>query len=304
MDRRQAHAAILSGMRNAITDVPGVRVGHPQAESGERSGVTVVAPPSLPTPAGAATVNGMGELTGKLEIDERGIIETPVYLCGSHAVGTVFQAAVLASGRGPDNIVLPVVGECDDGDMADSRTVAIGDVDAALEALGDEVAEGSVGAGTGMVCFGYPGGIGTASRRVDEHHVGVLLLCNFGAGVGGRIAYLESQHKMGITNHVVTIGRTADDKNPYMIDITEREKPVEAWERDLFAKKTEPPKAITNLSPSFKSVPLMNLAEMRRAYGSAGVPSGFQPSNPPAAQPDNLYAKAAQGGVNISAFGS
>jgi D-aminopeptidase len=76
--------------------------------------------------------------------------------------------------------VLPVVGECDDGDMADSRTVAVGDVDAALGALAVDVAEGSVGAGTGMICFDYPGGIGTASRSVGEHHVGVLLLCNFG----------------------------------------------------------------------------------------------------------------------------
>ncbi len=103
-----------------------------------------------------------------------------MYLCGSHAVGTVFQAAVLASGRGPENVVLPVVGECDDGDMADSRTVAIEDVDGALSKLGSEVAEGSVGAGTGMVCFDFPGGIGTSSRVVGDHHVGVLLLCNFG----------------------------------------------------------------------------------------------------------------------------
>jgi D-aminopeptidase len=169
-----------AGSRNAITDVPGVRVGHAQAAGGQRTGVTVVEPPALPAPAGTAVINGVGELTAKLEIDERGIIETPVYLCGSHAVGTVFQAAVLASGRGPQDVVLPVVGECDDGDMADSRTISTGDVEGALQALGDEVAEGSVGAGTGMVCFGFPGGIGTASRRVDEHHVGVLLLCNFG----------------------------------------------------------------------------------------------------------------------------
>ena len=64
--------------------------------------------------------------------------------------------------------------------MADSRTVVVADVDRALDALGDEVAEGSVGAGTGMVCYGYPGGIGTASRAVGEQAVGVLLLCNFG----------------------------------------------------------------------------------------------------------------------------
>jgi D-aminopeptidase len=171
---------LAPGPHNAITDVPGVRVGHAQAASGQRTGVTVVAPPALPAPAGAAVINGVGELTAKLEIDERGVIQTPVYLCGTHAVGTVYQAAVLASGRGPDNAVIPVVGECDDGDMADSRTVAIADVDAALSNLGTDVAEGSVGAGTGMVLFDYPGGIGTASRVVGEHHVGVLLLCNFG----------------------------------------------------------------------------------------------------------------------------
>jgi D-aminopeptidase len=73
-----------------------------------------------------------------------------------------------------------VVGECDDGEMADSRTVTADDVGRAIEGLGDEVAEGSVGAGTGMTCFDYPGGIGTASRSVEDHHVGVLLLCNFG----------------------------------------------------------------------------------------------------------------------------
>jgi D-aminopeptidase len=171
---------LMPGARNAITDVPGVRVGHSQAESGEPTGVTVVAPPSLPATAGAAVVNGMGELTGKIEIDERGWIETPVYLCGSHAVGIVHHAAVLASGRGPEDIVLPVVGECDDSWRADSRQVSTADVDRALERLAAEVGEGSVGAGTGMMCFDFPGGIGTSSRAVGAHHVGVLLLCNFG----------------------------------------------------------------------------------------------------------------------------
>ena len=132
------------GPRNAITDVPGVLVGHSQSESGEPTGVTVVAPPSLPAPAGAAVVNGMGELTGKIEIDERGTMETPVHLCGTHAVGVVHHAAVLASGRGPGNFVLPVVGECDDSWRADSRRVTAGDVDRALEALGVDVAEGTV----------------------------------------------------------------------------------------------------------------------------------------------------------------
>jgi D-aminopeptidase len=169
-----------TGRRNTITDVPGIRVGHAQAGSGGLTGVTVVAPPSLPAPAGVAVVNGTGELTAKLEIDEVGRMKTPVYLCGTHAVGTVYQAAITASGHGPQNVVMPVVGECDDGDLADSRTIVPGDVESALEALGDEVAEGTVGAGTGMQTFDFPGGIGTASRAVSEHHLGVLLLCNFG----------------------------------------------------------------------------------------------------------------------------
>lgn len=172
-----------TGPRNAITDVPGIRVGHAQASGGTHSGVTVIEPPRLPARAGVRTINGVGELTGNLEIVERGIVETPIYLCGTHALGTVLQAAIEASGRGPDDVVIPVVGECDDGDMADSRTIVAADVEAALAALGSEgseVAEGSVGAGTGMSCFDYPGGIGTASRVVGDHCVGVLLLCNFG----------------------------------------------------------------------------------------------------------------------------
>ena len=168
------------GSRNAITDVPGVLVGHSQAASGERTGVTVVKPPQLPAMAGTAIVNGTGELTSKLEIDETGQMDTPVYLCGTHALGTVYQAAIEASGRGPQDVVIPVVGETDDGDLADSRTVVAQDVAAATAALSEDVAEGTVGGGTGMQLYGYPGGIGTASRRVGSRHVGVLLQCNFG----------------------------------------------------------------------------------------------------------------------------
>jgi D-aminopeptidase len=169
-----------TGPRNAITDVAGIRVGHSQASSGQATGVTVIVPPLLPARAGTSTVNGVGELTKKLEIDEWGIIQTPVYLCGTHAVGMVYHAAVLAAGGDPDNTIIPVVGECDDSDMGDSRTVTVEDVNAALEAVGEDVPEGTVGGGTGMTCFGFPGGIGTASRVVRGHTVGVLLMCNFG----------------------------------------------------------------------------------------------------------------------------
>ena len=95
------------GARNAITDVPGVRVGHSQAESGQRTGVTVIDPPALPARAGVAVVNGTGVLNANLEIDEVGFMRTPVYLCGTHAVGTVIQAAITESGHGPQNVVHP-----------------------------------------------------------------------------------------------------------------------------------------------------------------------------------------------------
>lgn len=153
-----------------------MRVGHAQAASGQLTGVTVVAPPSLPVPAGVATVNGTGAMVAYSEIEERGQFETPIYLCGTRALGTVSQYAVLAT----EAIVIPVVGECDDSDLADSSSVVAADVAAAVGALGAEVAQGSVGAGTGMQCFDYPGGVGTASRRVGEWTVGVLLLANFG----------------------------------------------------------------------------------------------------------------------------
>lgn len=169
-----------TGPRNAITDVAGVRVGHSQAQSGELTGVTVVAPSALPVRAGVATVNGVGELTKKLEIDEWGIIQTAIYLCGTHALGMVYHAAVLAEGGDPSNTLIPVVGECDDSDLADSRTITIEDVNGARHALGEQVAEGSVGGGTGMTCFDFAGGIGTASRRIGDHTLGVLLMCNFG----------------------------------------------------------------------------------------------------------------------------
>ena len=121
------------GPRNAITDVPGVRVGHSQAASGERTGVTVVAPPALPAAAGAATVNGTGELTGRHR-DRRGGADRDARLPVRDARGRHRlpgrDRGVRARARTTSSI--PVVGECDDGDLADSRTVAAADVEAAL----------------------------------------------------------------------------------------------------------------------------------------------------------------------------
>ncbi len=186
------------GPANAITDVEGVRVGHvtvvrdepdpPEGRGVARTGVTVVAPPSLPVPAGAAVLNGAGEMTGFLQVREWGVLETPVYLTATMAVGRVLDGAVAAAIEadprvGVDDVVIPVVAECDDSWLSDARVVQVEAADAGralAEASGGPVAQGAVGAGTGMVCFGWKGGIGTASRRVGAATVGVLVLANFG----------------------------------------------------------------------------------------------------------------------------
>jgi D-aminopeptidase len=172
------------GPRNSIADV-GVTVGHVTVE---RTGVTAVVPPLLPVPAGTAVLNGAGELTGSLEIREWGRLDTPVYLTSTHAVGRVYDGAVsvamAADPRvGVDDVVIPVVGECDDSWLSDARIKHVQPEDVA-RAVGDAAADfeqGAVGAGAGMSCFDWKGGIGSSSRRAGEHTVGVLLLTNFGS---------------------------------------------------------------------------------------------------------------------------
>ena len=172
------------GPRNSIADV-GVTVGHVTVE---RTGVTAVVPPLLPVPAGTAVLNGAGELTGSLEIREWGRLDTPVYLTSTHAVGRVYDGAVsvamAADPRvGVDDVVIPVVGECDDSWLSDARLKHVQPEDVA-RAAGDATADfeqGAVGAGAGMSCFDWKGGIGSSSRRAGEHTVGVLLLTNFGS---------------------------------------------------------------------------------------------------------------------------
>lgn len=195
------------GAANAITDVSGVAVGHvtvcrdepgPPAGRGiARTGVTAILPGpaetlfAKPVPAGAAVLNGAGELTGFLQVSEWGLLETPVYLTSTMAVGRVFDGAVAAAcaadvAVGVDDVVIPVVGECDDSWLSDARRVQVEAEDAGralAAAASGPVAEGCVGAGTGMVAFGWKGGIGTSSRLVPELEatVGVLVLANFGS---------------------------------------------------------------------------------------------------------------------------
>jgi D-aminopeptidase len=172
------------GPRNSIADV-GVTVGHVTVE---RTGMTAVVPPALPVPAGTAVLNGAGELTGSLEIREWGILETPVYLTSTHAVGRVYDGAVsVAMARDPrvgvDDVVIPVVGECDDSWLSDARVAHVqpGDVAGAVADATPDFGQGAVGAGAGMSCFDWKGGIGSSSRRAGDHTVGVLLLTNFGS---------------------------------------------------------------------------------------------------------------------------
>jgi D-aminopeptidase len=199
-----------SGAANAITDVAGVHVGHvtvwrdePGGRGIARTGVTAILPGPVadlfrtPVPAGAAVLNGAGEMTGFVTVSEWGLIETPVYLTSTMAVGRVFDGAVAAAvaadpAVGTEHVVIPVVAECDDSRLSDSAVVQVEAADAGralAAARGGVVAEGAVGAGTGMVCFDWKGGIGTASRVVPEDGamVGVLVLANFGSAPDLRV---------------------------------------------------------------------------------------------------------------------
>ena len=201
------------GPSNAITDVPGVRVGHATVWRGEpagdqpvlRTGVTAVWPHEA-NPfvervyAAVSPFNGYGVLTGDLVLSEWGLLGSPVVLCDTANLGAVTDGVIRAMTAshpavGRDDVCIPVVGECDDGYLNDNRAfgVTAADVAAALEAAtGGPVAEGAVGAGTGMQLFDWKGGIGTASRLVAiggrTYTVGVLVNANFGARHQFRLA--------------------------------------------------------------------------------------------------------------------
>ena len=189
------------GARNAITDVAGVRVGHatvvrdpsPDGRGAVRTGVTAVFPhEGLPwlerVYAGTHVLNGFGEMIGINQISEWGILHSPIVLTSSLAIGRAYDAVIrwrterhaTTTHEGGD---MPVVTECDDSFLNDVTTFPLADADvfsALDDARSGDVAEGCVGAGTGMQCMDFKGGIGTASRAVGDWTVGVLTLTNFG----------------------------------------------------------------------------------------------------------------------------
>ncbi|HLF14743.1 MAG TPA: P1 family peptidase [Bacteroidota bacterium] len=193
------------GRRNAITDVSGVEVGHTTIVRGAgklvigkgpvRTGVTAILPRGGkfdPVFAGWYALNGNGEMTGTTWIEESGFLETPVLLTNTFSVGVARDSALawMAEHNFKSNLIgdlwyaYPVVSETYDGQLNDiaGQHVTRKDVFAALDAAkGGAVTEGNVGSGTGMICHGFKGGIGTSSRKTEEGHtVGVLVQANQG----------------------------------------------------------------------------------------------------------------------------
>jgi L-aminopeptidase/D-esterase-like protein len=191
------------GTLDAITDVPGVEVGHTTLISGQgrlvvgrgpvRTGVTAVWPrgkaEAAPVFAATHVLNGNGEMTGTHWVNESGLLYGPLLLTNTASVGTVRDAIIawgLKRGRSFE-LSLPVIAETWDGILndIDGFHVKQAHVFQALDsASGGPVAEGAVGGGTGMACHGFKGGIGTASRKLPERQggytVGVLVQCNYG----------------------------------------------------------------------------------------------------------------------------
>jgi D-aminopeptidase len=218
------------GKFNAITDVPGVLVGHTTLISGEgklqvgkgpvRTGVTAVLPRGKDSMnnavfAGWFSQNGNGEMTGTTWVEESGFLEGPVMITNTHSVGVVRDALIqwrVAHGK-PDPTgywwSLPVVAETWDGWLNDINGFHVKPEHAfhAIDsAQGGPVEEGSVGGGTGMVCNGFKGGIGTASRKLEAkdggYMVGVLVQCNYGSRQNLRVAGIP-------------VGREISSEDPY-----------------------------------------------------------------------------------------
>ena len=187
------------GPLNAITDVEGVRVGHTTIVVGEsvRTGVTAIVPHGgnvfQEKVAGAVFVgNAFGKLAGSTQVAELGTIETPIVLTNTLSVGTAVDAVARYTIAQPGNeqvrSVNPLVGETNDGGLNDIRGFHVTRehvLDAIRSAKGGAVPEGAVGAGTGTVCYGWKGGIGTASRKLERtgYIVGVLAQTNFGGNL-------------------------------------------------------------------------------------------------------------------------
>lgn len=183
-----------AGPRNAISDVAGVTVGHCTLDEGAvQTGVTVVKPHdgnlfAQRVPAAAAVLNGFGKSIGLVQLEELGLLETPIALTNTFSVAAVAQAQIRQciaanpeTGRSLPT-VNPLVFECNDGYLNDIQRLAITEqhYQTACDQAQADVSQGAVGAGRGMSSFGLKGGIGTASRCCAGYTVGALVLANYG----------------------------------------------------------------------------------------------------------------------------
>ncbi len=190
-----------TGQYNAITDVSGIKVGHFTLIAGDsiRTGVTAILPHEgnifqEKLPAAIYVANGFGKLIGYTQVEELGELETPIILTNTLSVPVAAEALIdyTLKMKGNEQIqsVNPVVGETNDGWLNDirGRHIRKEHIQQAIErATAGPVIEGAVGAGTGTVCFGFKGGIGTASRRLPKNKggytIGVLVQTNFGGAL-------------------------------------------------------------------------------------------------------------------------
>src|SRR5229473_4749239 len=233
------------GPLNAITDVSGVTVGHTTLVSGEgplqvgkgpvRTGVTAVLPrgkDSMKDPvfAGWWSLNGNGEMTGTTWVEESGFLENPVMITNTHSVGVVRDAVIqwrVAHGqRDPAGYwwTLPVVAETWDGWLNDINGFHVKPEHAfhAIDsAHGGAVEEGNVGGGTGMVCNGFKGGIGTASRKIESkiggYTVGILVQCNYGTKDNLRIAGIPVGREIAGDDPYASTSFVSDDHGSIIV---------------------------------------------------------------------------------------
>ncbi len=186
----------MPGIRNSITDVPGVTVGHHtmhDEDRGMNTGVTVIRPHpgnvyAEKVPAAVHVGNGYGKTTGIIQVEELGEIESMIGLTNTLSVSSVLQGLLeyhLALLSPEQNSINIIVGETNDAQLNDIKKMAIQPehVRLAIQSLSEVVEEGAVGAGAGTICYGFKGGIGTSSRRVKEYTVGVLVQTNFGGNL-------------------------------------------------------------------------------------------------------------------------
>ncbi|MGA2429931.1 MAG: P1 family peptidase [Candidatus Acidiferrum sp.] len=234
------------GPLNAITDVSGVTVGHTTIISGEgklevgkgpvRTGVTAVLPRGKDSMnnsvfAGWWSLNGNGEMTGTTWVEESGFLEGPVMITNTHSVGVVRDAVIqwrVTHGQ-PDPTgywwSLPVVAETWDGWLNDINGFHVKPEHAfhAIDsAVSGPVPEGAVGGGTGMVCNGFKGGIGTSSRKFDvkgdgSHTVGVLVQCNYGTKNNLRVAGIPVGREINADDPYASTAFAGEDRGSIIV---------------------------------------------------------------------------------------